>query len=262
MLDGAGIDQAVVLCGANPECKYAMIAPEEVLEMCAEHASRLIPFFNLDPRQLLNSPESDFRPLLEHYKNAGCRGVGEYSANLPFDDPYNMNVFRQVEEFELPLIFHVGPTIGGCYGCYDDLHLPRLEKVLQTFPRLRSLGHSQPFWSEISSDVTEESRNTYPEGKVTPGRVVELMRRYPNLHGDLSATSGYNAVSRDPEFGRWFLEEFQDRLFFGTDICNQPQETPLVPFFRELREKRLISQEAYERIAWRNADELLGLGLA
>ena len=27
--------------------------------------------------------------------DAGCRGVGEYIANLPFDDPFNMNVTDQ-----------------------------------------------------------------------------------------------------------------------------------------------------------------------
>jgi predicted TIM-barrel fold metal-dependent hydrolase len=92
--------------------------------------------------------------------------------------------------------------------------------------------------------------------------VVELMRRYPNLHGDLSANSGYNAISRDPAFGLAFLEEFQDRLYFATDIAHMEQDLPIVRFVRRLRAERLLSEEALEKIAWRNADRLLGLGIS
>jgi hypothetical protein len=49
---------------------------------------------------------------------------------------------------------------------------------LQRFPALRFLGHSQPFWSEISADVTHETRNNYPRGPVVPGgRVPSLMHQ-------------------------------------------------------------------------------------
>jgi predicted TIM-barrel fold metal-dependent hydrolase len=209
-----------------------------------------------------NRPESDFRRILRFYREAGCRGFGEYIPNVPFDHPVQMNLFRQVEEVGLPLTFHIAPDPVGYYGCYDDLGLPRLEKVLKACPALKFFGHSQPFWAEIGADVTEETRSGYPKGRVKPGRIVDLMRRYPNLYGDLSAGSGFNAISRDPEFGYGFMEEFQDRLMFGTDICWPGQETPIVEYFQKLRQEKLISPQAWEKIAWRNADRLLGLGLA
>jgi predicted TIM-barrel fold metal-dependent hydrolase len=189
-------------------------------------------------------------------------GVGEYLPNIPLDDPINMNLYTQVEEIGLPLTFHLAPEQGGHYGCVDEIGLPRLERVLQSFPDLVYLAHAQVFWSEISADVTGVERMGYPEGKVTPGRVVELMRRYPNLHGDLSANSGYNAISRDLEFGLCFLEEFQDRLYFGTDIAHAVQDLPLVSYLRDLRARDLISEDAYDKVTWGNASRLLGLGLA
>lgn len=256
-MDAAGLDKAVVLSAVSPECRYTMVDPEEVASMCARFPDRLVPFCNADPRYLTNSARSDFRPMLAAYKEQGFRGVGEYMPNLPFDDPLNMNFFAQVEEFGWPLTFHIGPTIGGCYGCYDEIGLPRLEKVLKAFPRLRFLGHSQPFWAEISADVAETTRGGYPAGPVRAGRLVELMRSYPNLQGDLSANSGYNAITRDPEFGYAFMEEFQDRLYFGTDICNTEQETPIVAFFERLQKERLVSAETVEKIAWKNAARLL-----
>jgi len=260
-LDEAGIDKAVVLPMPIPEGNHRHVSTEDVLEVAAAYPDRFIPFCNLDPRQINNSPDVNFMPHLEYYKAAGCKGVGEMTANLAFDDPLVENLLRQIEAAGLPMIFHIGPRFGGCYGLVDDLHLPKLEKTLRVHPKLILLGHSQPFWSEISADVTVENRNTYPKGKVTPGRVPELMRKYPNLHGDLSAGSGYNAVSRDLDFGYQFLEEFQDRLLFGTDICALHNDTPLVPFLKSAVEGGHISREAFEKITWRNADRLLGLGL-
>ena len=261
MMDAAGIDKAVVLCGVSPEWRYTLVTPEETLEICAMHPDRFIPFCNLDPRYLHNDATADFTPLLEAYKELGCRGLGECSANLPFDDPRCMNFFKHVEKSGLPLTFHIAPKQGGHYGLVDELGLPRLEKVLQSFPDLIFLAHSQPFWAEISSDLKEDQRMTYPKGPVMPGRVVELMRKYPSLHGDLSAGSGFNAISRDPEFGYQFMEEFRDRLYWGTDIAGTPQELPIVDYFRKLKADKLIPEEAYENITWRNANRLLKLGL-
>ncbi len=260
MLDARGIDRAVVMCAVSPEFRATVETPEEVLRICERHEDRLIPFCCLDPRYVTNNMQADFRPLLAAYKEMGCKGVGEYMPNIPLDDPLNMNFFAQVEEAGLPLTFHLAPKLGDFYGCVDDPGLPRLERVLQAFPKLVFLGHSQPFWAEIGTNVVENGvRPGYPKGPVTPGRVVELMRRHPNLHGDLSANSGYTAVTRDPSFGLLFLEEFQDRLYFATDIAVTPQETPIVEWFQGLKRDRKISLEAWEKIAWKNAARLFRL---
>jgi len=261
MLDKAGIDKAVVLPSVNPEGGHIVQSIEEILAVCEQYPERFIPFCNLDPRLENNSPTRDFSRELTYYKEVGCKGVGEICANLPFDDPRVENLFRQCEAFGMPVDFHVGPQVGNCYGLVDDPGLPRLEGALKKFPNLLFFGHSQPFWAEIGP-VAVEDRNRYPKGKVLQGgRVPELLRRYPNLYGDLSAGSGFNAVSRDPEFGYEFFETFQDRLFFGTDICAPHNDTPLVGFLRDAADTGKISREAFKKITWRNADRVLGLGL-
>jgi hypothetical protein len=83
------------------------------------------------------------------------------------------------------------------------------------------LGHSQVFWSEISGDNSDEIRNGYPKGKVTPGRITALMRKYDNLYCDLSAGSGMNAMMRDKEHAVSFFREFADRILYGCDICQE-----------------------------------------
>ena len=65
-----------------------------------------------------------------------------------------------------------------------------------------------------------EDRADYPDYRIEEeGVVPKLFRRYENLYGDLSANSGYNALARDPEYAVKFINEFQDRLMYGTDIC-------------------------------------------
>ncbi|MDD2710533.1 MAG: hypothetical protein PHV34_21345 [Verrucomicrobiae bacterium] len=223
MLKPHGVKRAVIMPGVNPECCYIPQGNGEAEAIVAKYPDFFITFMNIDPRMISNSPDADLGHLMRYWKARGCKGIGEVEATLPFDDPRMENLFRHAEINELPLTFHIAPKPIGYYGIVDSLGLPGLEGALKKFPKLIFLGHSQPFWAEISGDLTEEIRNTYPKGKVAPGgAVVRLMRQYPNLYGDLSpaAGSGYNAISRDPAFGHKFLEEFQDRLVFATDICD------------------------------------------
>jgi uncharacterized protein len=260
MMDAHGIDKAAVMATVSPECRYSLVTPEEVLSICGSHPDRLIPFCSLDPRNLTNDARADFRPLLAAYRELGCRGIGEFMPNMGWDDPRMGNLLGQVEESGLPLTFHLAPAVGGFYGVFDEAGLPGLERSLRAFPRLRFIGHSQPFWAEIGTDVIREGRRIdYPKGPVQPGRTVQLFRAYPNLYGDLSAGSGFGAISRDPEFGLRFLEEFADRLFFATDIANETQDLPIVEHFRGLAASGRLSRETFEKITWRNAVRVLGL---
>jgi predicted TIM-barrel fold metal-dependent hydrolase len=262
MLRPHGVKRAVILPGVNPECAYIPQSIGEALAICEKHPDFFIPFMNVDPRAVKNSPDADLGHLMRYWKERGCKGIGEVCASLRFDDPLMENLFRHAQENELPLTFHIAPKMGGYYGIVDDLGLPGLGGALRKFPRLNFLGHSQPFWAEISGDLTEEKRNSYPKGNVAPGgATVRLFRAHRNLYGDLSpaAGSGYNAIHRDPDFGYAFLEEFQDRLLFGTDICDPRNKLDLIPFLNQAVEKGRISRAAYEKICYKNAEKILGV---
>jgi len=77
--------------------------------------------------------------------------------------------------------------------------------------------------------------------------------------GDPSAHSGYNALFRDLDYAVGFLNEFQDRLFFGTDICSSNQEIKLPGFLINLKEEGRISEETFYKIAKKNSIKLLNL---
>lgn len=257
--DKLGIEKGVLLPGGSPECEYASQSNEEVLEV-ANQTGRFIPFCNIDPRALGNSPWSPLGDILKFYRDKGCKGVGEVTANLPFLDPLVQNLFKGVEEAGIPLTFHISPAIGGYYGLYDDPGLPQLELSIKTFPKLKFFGHSQAFWAEIARLETPGERAGYPSSPVKEeGVVPKLMRKYPNLYGDLSAGSGCNALKRDRKYAIKFLNEFQDRLMFGTDITVPDTPTPLVDFLLSLKNSGDIPELVFNKVARENAIRILNL---
>jgi len=254
------IERGAILPIVSPECTLLPQSNEEILDICQQHPDRFVPFCNIDPRAFTNSAKAPLGDALKYYKDKGCKGVGEVTANLPFNHPMVENLFAAAQEAELPLCFHVAPTLGGCYGLYDTPGLPLLERALRMFPKLRFLGHSPGFWMEIARLEKPGDRDSYLDYPVAEeGVVPKLMRQYPNLHGDLSAGSGYNALARDRIYAAKFLDEFQDRLFFGTDICAPTLPRPLDEFLLGLRDDGLISRETFQKVAKENAERLLEL---
>jgi uncharacterized protein len=257
--DKLNIDKGVLLPVVNPECSYTLQSNDEIIEI-AETTGRFIPFCNIDPRALKNSWRSPLGDILKYYRDKGCKGIGEVCANLDFLNPMVQNLFKGASEAQMPLTFHISPTIGGNYGLFDEAGLSQLEKCLQRFPKLKFFGHSQAFWAEIAPLKHPKDRWEYPEYPVEEdGRIACLMRKYPNLYGDLSAGSGYNSISRDREYGIKFMNEFQDRLMFGTDICLPNTPTPLAAYLLELKQEGAISDSVFSKIARVNAIKILNL---
>ena len=258
--DKAGIEKGVILPIGSPDSTPLVQSNEEMLRMVKKYPDRFIPFCNLDPRSLRNTPNSDLEYVLKYYRDKGCKGIGEVTCNLAMDDPRVENLFRAAESAGLALTFHLATREGNIYGLIEEKPgLTLLEKALQKFPNLKFFGHSQTFWAEISADP--EPRGGYPKGKVIEdGAITRLMRKYPNLYGDLSAGSGCNALARDEEHAIKFLNEFQDRLMFGTDICNiETASTPLVDFMLKLRNEKKISEEVFQKVARENIIRILEL---
>ncbi len=268
--DELGIEKGALLPIVSPEI-YLPQSNEEILEICAQHPDRFFPFCNVDPRALTNSWDAPLDRLLRHYRDQGCKGLGEVMPNLPLMDPLVQNLFKHAEAVGLPLTFDGSDQTSGDFGLYDDPGLPQLEHTLQRFPRLILLGHGPIFWSEIGVLETPGERGyvfrpgggqvgRLPEGPIKEeGVVPKLFRRYPNLYGDLSDGTAYNAIARDPDYGPKFLTEFQDRLLFGTDICGPATPLPLAGLLQEWRDAGKISDVVFNKIARENAIKLFDL---
>lgn len=255
------IEKGVLLPLQSPEGMWSCTTGEEMKLAVDQDPDRLLWFCCVDPRAGENTPNTDLTLLLNHYKALGAKGVGELTANLYTDDPKVDNLFRCCEECQMPVTIHISPDFSCYYGIVDDLGLPRLEKMLKKYPKLKILGHSQPFWAEMSADITAETRNHYPTGKVTDGRVAQLMRDYENLYCDFSAGSGANALMRDPDYAARFLEEFSDRVLYGTDISTASIDEPLAfdAFLDRMVADGMLSMDNYVKLVRSNAIRLLNL---
>lgn len=268
--DEVGIEKGALLPIVSPEV-YLPQSNEEILEIAGMYPDRFFPFCNIDPRSISNSADAPFGDILRYYKDRGCKGLGEVMPNLRINDPMVQNLFRHAEDVGLPLTFDMMGVLGGMFGLYDEVGMPHLEQSLQRFPDLIIMGHSTAFWSEIGRLRTPADRSVimrpnwdcpgglpdYPIDE--EGAVPHLMRRYSNLYGDLSGPCGANALSRDRAYGIQFLNEFQDRLFFGADIC--PPDMPLdtANYLLELRDSGEISEQVFNKVARENAMKLYQL---
>lgn len=255
-----GIGHSVILpyptSGASPDDgRRATAQAREAARTDPEHFSWFCSVY----------PDGTFqtRALLEEYRAQGAVGVGELGFMLPFDDPRMDHLLACCGDLGLPVLFHLSPMGSGSYGVIDGPGLPRLEKALASHPNTVLIAHSQPFWYELSTydrSVPAERLNGFPfEPVAEEGRAVELLRKYPNLYADLSALSGANAILRDPEYGVKFLDEFQDRLLFGTDQVNNGMVVPTGQMLDYYQFSGKLSREAYRKVCVQNAARLLGL---
>jgi len=265
-----GIDMSCVLPVVSPEM-YIPQNTEDIIEMANKYPNRIIPFMNVDPRALTNSPFAKLEELLEFYKAKGCVAVGEVMPNMELKDPKVQNLFRACEVANVPVTYDGSYDTTGDFGIYDDPGLPQLEMTLQRYPNLIILGHGPVFWSEIAKLETPGERavmmDFYGNQMIMvnttkikeEGVMPKLLRRYKNLHCDLSDCTAYNALTRDLDYTKKFIEEFQDRMYFGTDLCFPGMEVPLIDTMKKWKETGFITEEAYDKIMYKNAVRLLKL---
>jgi predicted TIM-barrel fold metal-dependent hydrolase len=135
----------------------------------------------------------------ECYKR-GAIGVKLYNGHgnfyeIPLDDPKMIPVYQYIQDNGLLLLFHVN----------SNKYLDEFERVLQKFPDMKTIC---PHFCLISRKLDVLS---------------ELMDKYPNLYTDTSfgyieyTAAGFNRFSKDPNRFQKFMDQYQDRIFFGTD---------------------------------------------
>lgn len=252
------IKKAVLLPIVSPEV-YVPQSVGEIIDISNDSEGKYIPFCNIDPRVLTNTSDAPIGRLLKHYVELGCKGIGEVMPNLPWNDKRMQNLLRCVEKVQLPLLFDMTGNKNIGYGIYDEVLMPQLEQCLIDYPNLQFIGHGPYFWIHISEINKETQTASYQTGLISKeGRISYLLRQYPNLSVDLSANSGYNAISRDLDFTQSFLQEFQDRIYFGTDICYEGQTFKTAELLITMANENKISSKVLKKIAQENFMKLVG----
>ena len=217
------------------------------VERCPE---RFVLGYAPDPRK----PESVDR-LKSAVSMYGVKVYGELKLRMMFDNPDAIAMYRVCGDLGLPVVVHIdyeipSPRPWPWNSYWYGGGVEAFERAVALCPDTVFLGHGPGFWAHMSGDG-KFRKESYPEGKVLPGgKVTDMMRTHKNLYCDLSAGSGLNALSRDPEHARSFLEEFQDRILFARDYF----DGRLMEFLESLS----LPESIREKIYWKNSSELTG----
>ena len=265
-MDANGISQTWLLsweCAITDYSKsYARVIPAEVLgsktgpipfSRCISYKERAPERFILgyapDPRR------PDACEMLEAAKCIyGAQTCGEVKVRMMYDDREALRLFRRAGKLKMPVTLHLQDELGDRDGAWQEWwggDIDTLERMLQMCPETIFLGHALTFWIHISKDDLYKTSG-YPPVPCTVvpgGRLIELLRKYPNLYCDISAGSGCRALKRDPSFAKEFLDEFQDRILYARDYFDTQH--------REFLDSLNLPLPMQEKIYHGNAERLL-----
>ncbi|MGE3806238.1 MAG: amidohydrolase family protein [Gemmataceae bacterium] len=193
-MDKYGVERVCVLPLVSKEAATQLRSPELGFEAAKAHPKRFIPFCAVEPRDEFPGGVKQLVGILERYQERGAKALGEHKVGLPFADPLMMRVYEACATVDLPVLFHMDKIRGT-----DDDERSGLQRALDKFPKLTFIGHGPGWW-----------------GAGLPF-LDALMKKYPNIYGDISADSGRTTLGKDMKAGRDFMIRRADRLLFGTD---------------------------------------------
>ena len=202
-LDGSGMSNAMALARAN--------SAEQMQAIGEKYPGRFLGWFASAD---ITKPEA--AEQLTNAVKSGAIGLGEIKFHVEAAGPELRRMYDLAAELNVPILIHFQevphtPTEGVFSTGFKNF-----EVMLKAYPKTRFIGHADAFWANVSADYANQ--DAYPTGPIKRGGVTDkLLTDYANLFGCLSANSGNNALSRDPEFTTDFLKRHQDKLIFGSD---------------------------------------------
>ena len=263
-LDGTGISNAMILARDN--------SAEQIAAIRAQHPGRILGWFASTD---ITTPGAE--ELLAKAVKSGAIGFGELKSHVAAAGPELRRVYALAADLGVPVLVHFQevphtPTEGTFATGFKEF-----EAVLKAYPKTKFIGHADTFWANVSADYANEV--AYPSGPVKRGGITDkLLGDYANLFADLSANSGNNALSRDPEFTKGFLGRHESKLIFGSDCscadgkgggisqANNPAASRLAGkcVARETLTllRSTLTTTGFRKVAWENAHHVYKLSAA
>ena len=202
-LDGCGVSNAMTLARDN--------SAEAIQALQTAYPGRILGWFASAD---ITKPGAE--GLLTNAVKKGAIGLGELKSHVEAAGPELRRMYALAAELNVPILIHFQEVPHTATEGVFSTGFKNFEALLKEYPKTRFIGHADAFWANVSADYANES--AYPAGKIKRGGITDkLLADYPNLFGDLSANSGNNALSRDPEFTEGFLKRHLAKLIFGSD---------------------------------------------
>jgi len=170
-----------------------------IVKISRENPDEFAALVTMDPRD-----ENKLKKLKKYIED-GAAGVKLYNGhgnfydlffNMPLDEPSMMEVYKYCEKENIPILHHVN----------TGRFLKEMEHICQEFPNLVQII---PHFMLSSSNLS---------------RLTRLMDTYPELYTDISfghpdfLVAGFMRISNNNVAFREFMNKYQDRINFGTDL--------------------------------------------
>jgi predicted TIM-barrel fold metal-dependent hydrolase len=190
---------------------------EDILAVTQASNGELIPFMTVDPL------DEDRVARMKRNYAAGAKGIKIYTGHSnfhkqPLDDPSMDPVFAYLEETGMPINWHINLTKFSA----------EFSRVMDKYPKLNVMvpHYGVAFW---------RAEKAFP-------KMAELMRKYPNMYVDTSLGTReilIDGLVRLGEPGHHeafvaFIDEFQDRIVFGTDAVITGNREKTVSWYRHV----------------------------
>ena len=177
---------------------------DTALTMSRQHPKEF--FFGAN--EVTDLPEA--RAEIAKYLDNRAIIIGEQKFGVECDSAESQVLYKLAAEYRVPILMHFQ------HDTYN-LGFERLHKMLEKYPATIFIGHAQTWWANIDKNHTDQ-KVLYPKGKVTAGGLTDrYLSDYPNMFADMSAGSGLNALTRDEEHTRGFLDRHQNKILYGSD---------------------------------------------
>ena len=259
-MKGCGVSHAVLLTPAPAEDR----AKQEMERRPGRFA-----------RSVATDPaKADADQIIRDALKGGAVSIGELKYHLALNSPEMVRAYGIAADMKVPVMMHIQNFAHFPGEMPYNTGYPEFDKVLRAHPRTTFIGHGDLFWAHISADVPTD--RGYPPGPIKKGGLTDKwLSEFPNFYADMSANSGNNALSRDPEFTKGFVKRHQSKLIFGSDCScsdgngggvsqnNNPEAARLSGkcVARETLGvlKQAASPEIFRKVVWENGNQVFKL---
>ena len=252
-LRAAGVVRASLLSGGRFGLDY-----EESLKYARRHEDLFLPSAMVDPEEVTGR---DVRRLHE----LGYRGLKMIGVRRPYDDYAYFGVYQAAEEFDMPILLHMGVIGGGVdYSITHPRRDPDAAKRFQEMkssPRARGRDVSAIRMRPFHMDTIA---NNFPDLKLIGAHMggtgnydeaASVTRWRHNVYLDLS---GGETIERHAVERRLVGYEIGvEKLTWGSD-CGNDEIADHVANLERIFDQVGLTEDARERIRYRNAAEIFG----
>lgn len=204
------------------------------LKMVEEQHMALVFHMEVPSLYYIQEKEGYFQWIFERLMNDKYNGVSRYYISRFADATGLLKKKIKKNQVEFP-------------GILFDF--AALEQRIGEYPGIRFIAHGPDFWNNIGTRL--HPRYIHQKGLIREFGIIDnLLEQHDNLFCDLSGTSGFNAMNRDRDLSRRFLQKHKNKVLFGTDNT----DFPLI----QLLESMKLGKAQMDQILHGNALRVLG----